>query len=94
MELLNFEWDEEKNEANKRKHGVGFDTAMLIWEDADRIERYDDIHSVDEDRWISIGKVKDVLFVVHTDRGEAIRIISARIATKQEREEYYGQSNY
>ena len=94
MNDIIFEWDEEKNIKNKSKHGIDFETAMLIWGDANRIERYDYKHSENEDRYISIGRVKEILFVVHTDRGDAIRIISARCATKAEREEYYGQNCY
>ena len=52
-------------------------------------------HSVDEDRYIAIGKVGDVLFVVFTERKETIRLISARLATSAEKELYYDQNiNY
>ena len=77
-----FEWDEEKNAANVKKHGIDF-------EDDDRIEIYDAAHSGEEDRYNTIGMVKDVLFVVYTERREAIRIISARPATRGERSIYY-----
>ncbi|MBO4373983.1 MAG: BrnT family toxin [Lachnospiraceae bacterium] len=50
------------------------------------------IHSDEEDRYYTIGKVGDVLFVVYTDRGNTIRLISARFATKKEEELYYGNS--
>lgn len=60
-----------------------------------RIEMFDFEHSVDEDRYIAIGKVGDVLFVVFTERKETIRLISARLATNAERELYYDQNiNY
>ena len=56
---------------------------------------YDFEHSVDEDRYIAIGKVAEVLFVVFTERKERIRIISARLATEKERVLYYDQNiNY
>ena len=56
---------------------------------------YDFEHSVDEDRYIAIGKVGDVLFVVFTERKETIRLISARLATNAERDLYYDQNiNY
>ena len=47
--LLTFEWDEEKNRINKNKHGIDFETAMLVFNDLERIEIYDLEHSVDED---------------------------------------------
>ena len=56
------------------------------------IEMFDFEHSVDEDRYIAIGKVGDVLFVVFTERKETIRLISARLATNAERELYYDQN--
>lgn len=56
---------------------------------------FDFEHSVDEDRYIAIGKVGDVLFVVFTERKETIRLISARLATSAEKELYYDQNiNY
>ncbi len=91
MDGFLFEWDEEKNELNKKKHGIRFELALRVFYDENRLEEYDEIHSEDEDRYISIGYVNGVLVVVHTDRGEAIRIISARPADKKERVKYYGQ---
>ena len=85
-----FEWDEEKEQKNIVKHGIDFSTAALVFGDESRIELFDEEHSVDEDRYITIGLVNDVLTVVYTIRTEAYRIISARIATKAEKEEYYG----
>ena len=84
-----FEWDEEKNAANVKKHGIDFEDAIRVFEDDDRIEIYDAAHSGEEDRYNTIGMVKDVLFVVYTERREAIRIISARPATRGERSIYY-----
>lgn len=56
---------------------------------------YDFEHSIEEDRYIAIGKVGDILFVVFTERKEAIRLISARLATSAERRLYYDQNiNY
>ena len=86
-----FEWDEEKNAANVQKHGIDFEEALHVFEDDDRIEIYDAAHSGEEDRYNTIGMVKDVLFVVYTERREAIRIISARPATRRERSIYYGR---
>lgn len=86
---MRFEWDEEKNIKNQKKHKVSFETASLVFEDTNYIEMYDFVHSYDEDRFIAIGKVNDVLFVVFTERGEKIRLISARIADENERRLYY-----
>lgn len=91
MDGLSFEWDEEKNKANKRKHGISFETASRIFYDENRIEMPDEKHSLEEDRYISIGRVDDILVVIHTDRNEKVRIISARFALKKERSTYYGQ---
>lgn len=86
---LKFEWDEEKNRANQKKHGVSFETAAYVFYDEYYIEMYDFEHSTDEDRYIAIGMVGDLLFVVFTERGENIRLISARLATESERRLYY-----
>ncbi len=85
-----FEWDEEKNIINIEKHKISFETAALVFNDLDRQEFFDELHSDEEDRYITIGKVGKVLFVVHTDRADATRIISARLATAKERRLYYG----
>ena len=84
-----FEWDEDKNAINKQKHKISFETALHVFDDLDYIEVYDFEHRSDEDRYIAIGRVGDILFVVFTERGENIRIISARLATEAERRLYY-----
>lgn len=84
------EWDDKKATINKVKHGVSFRTAAMVFSDPDRLEIYDDFHSDEEDRYITIGMVNKILFVVHTDRDDTIRIISAREATAKERRVYYG----
>ncbi len=84
------EWDDAKNESNYLKHGIRFETAAYIFNDVDRIEYYDETHSDMEDRYYTIGKVGDVMLVVYTERGEVLRLISARYATKAEEELYYG----
>ena len=66
-------------------------TASHVFLDPDRLEIFNEKHSTaDEDRYITIGLVADVLTVVYTERISALRIISARIATKKEKESYYG----
>ncbi len=90
---MEFEWDELKNQINKRKHKISFETASLVFCDENRIEKYDEKHSkINEDRYITIGKVRDILCVVFTEREDDIRIISARLANKKEKEIYYGNS--
>lgn len=92
---MKFEWDENKNTINKEKHKISFETAAYVFDDPYYIEMYDFEHSVDEDRYIAIGKVGDVIFVVFTERKDAIRLISARLATSAERGLYYDQDiNY
>ena len=85
---LEFEWDEDKAAANWKKHGVDFRDAVRVFSDPFRKEFYDAAHSGEEDRYNTIGMVRDVLFVVYTERGEATRIISARKATPRERRWY------
>lgn len=87
-----FIWDEDKNSANIAKHGLSFEIASKVFDDPYYIEIYDSDHSVEEDRYIAIGFVEEVLFVVFTERREAIRLISARIATEEERRLYYDNS--
>ena len=81
-----FQWDSEKALLNWKKHTVNFEDAALVFADENRIERFDSEHSDDEDRYITIGKVESVLFVIiYTERGEITRLISARRATAKER---------
>ncbi len=90
---MQFEWDEEKNQRNLKIHGIDFETAARVFADPHRLERYDDSHSDDEDRYITIGEINGkayIVMVVYTERGEVTRIISARKATSQERRSYYG----
>ena len=84
-----YEWDSEKEALNVEKHGLDFDTAVLVFEDENYLEWYDFQHSDTEDRYNVLGMVHDVLFVVYTERKDNIRIISARLATNQERSLYY-----
>ena len=88
---MKFEWDEDKNTINKEKHKISFETAAYVFDDPYYIEMFDFEHSVDEDRYIAIGKVGDILFVVFTERKDTIRLISARLATNAERSLYYDQ---
>ena len=87
---MEFEWDETKAESNQRKHGVLFTEAMTAFADPLSLTGYDPDHSQDEDRFITMGMSVDgrLLIVSHTDRGEKIRIISAREASRQEQKDY------
>ena len=86
---MNYSWDKRKNDINIKKHGVGFELASKVFLDEARIEWYDEKHSIHEDRYITIGLVGEVLFVVYTERVNNIRLISARLADKDEKEAYY-----
>ncbi len=88
-----FEWDEQKEEKNIAKHHIDFTTASHVFDDPYYIEMYDIDHSIEEERYIAIGKVDEILFVVYTERKENIRLISARLATKTERRLYYEQDD-
>lgn len=83
-----------KNRINREKHGISFETASYVFQDEYYIEMYDFEHSIEEDRYIAIGRVGELLFVVFTERGEKIRLISARLATERERRLYYDQNIY
>lgn len=91
---MKFEWDHLKEKANIEKHKVAFTDAAYIFADKYILNSFDEEHSEDEDRWVSIGQTPngEILTVVHTYRKiegeERIRIISARKATKKEGRQY------
>jgi len=87
---MDFEWDPRKAEINLRKHGVSFTEAGTVFGDDLAITVPDPDHSDDEDRFITLGwsNRRRLLMVSHTDRGDHIRIISARELTNAERKEY------
>jgi len=91
---MRFEWDETKSQANLRKHRVSFDEAETTFFDDEALVYEDPDHSPDEERFLLLGMSSNlrVLLVVHCLRqdGQAIRIISARKATKSERSNYPG----
>jgi uncharacterized DUF497 family protein len=88
---MEFEWNNAKNEANVRKHGVSFEQASAAFVDTNALDIFDDLHSGFEDRFITIGRTTDGLaLVVWTERADgAIRIIPARWATKREARRYH-----
>ncbi len=87
---LIFDWDHEKAKQNLRKHGVTFREAVTVFGDPLSLTIDDPLHSSEEDRFVIIGQSdrQRVLVVVFTERRGYIRIISARVATRRERESY------
>ena len=85
-----FAWNDRKAEANRTKHGVGFDEAQTVFGDPLSLTIPDPAHSQGEERFATIGQSRDgeLFVVIHADKGETIRIISARRATEKERKAY------
>ena len=86
---MEFEWDEDKNQGNIAKHGIGFERASRIFQ-GPTLDWIDDRDDYGEERIVSIGMIEGVLVlvVVHTDREGVTRIISARPAKRPERKRY------
>ena len=90
---MKFVWDPNKEAINIKKHGIDFSTASYVFNDYQRLEQHDSNHSIDEDRYKTIGMLNLTLIIVcviYTLRNELCRIISARRATKKEEAAYYG----
>lgn len=87
---MEFEWNEEKAASNLLKHKVSFEEAKTVFDDPLYVDFYDPDHSYDENRYIIIGESmqRRLLLVSYTERSNAIRLISARIVTRMEREAY------
>jgi len=87
---LAFQWDEAKARINLAKHGVSFEEATTVFGDPLSLTIPDPAHSLVEERMIVLGcsHRRRLLVVVHTERGDSIRIISARCASKRERKTY------
>jgi uncharacterized DUF497 family protein len=90
-----FSWDPSKARQNLRKHGVAFDQAATIFHDPDALSDFDEAHSQQEDRWITMGldSTGKLLIICHTyqettDSSAKIRVISARKATRTEAKQY------
>ena len=93
MSEMRVEWDETKNRANRRKHGVSFEEAQTVFLDENAIRFFDPDHSADEDRFLMLGisfRLR-VLVVCHCFRADdaVVRIISARKANKKEEADYW-----
>jgi uncharacterized DUF497 family protein len=89
---MEFDWDDKKNQLNYRKHSIWFEEAQTVWADKQAIEFFDSEHQKGEDRFLRVGysSHERLLLVVFCERsnGDLIRIISARKATKSERNQY------
>ena len=92
MKEIEFNWDENKNEINKKKHGLSFEEAVEVFEDENAILFDDPDHSLDEDRFLIIGAIRSTkIYIVshcYRDNDNVIRLISAREATKNEKRIY------
>ena len=91
MNNIRFVWDSSKESLNKRKHGISFEEARTVFYDENAIEYFDPDHSEDEDRFIMLGfsfKLRMLVVCYCTRTENAIRIISARKATRHEAENY------
>jgi uncharacterized protein len=89
---MRFEWDEAKNRSNVKKHGIGFETAVLVFEDPFQVSFKDRVVD-DEERWKTFGVIgRTIVIVAHTwheeNEDEAIRLISARRADAHEKRIY------
>ena len=87
---MEFEWDENKAEENLLKHQVFFHEAKTVFNDPLYIDFYDPAHSEEEERYLIVGQSNRgrILIVSYTERGNSIRLISAREVTRKERRVY------
>jgi hypothetical protein len=87
---MKFEWDQPKAASNLKKHGVSFEEAKTVFDNPLAVIFDDDAHSVDEQRETIIGHSRQnrLLLIAFTERSGNVRIISARLATRNEREDY------
>ncbi len=94
MQDDSFEWDDTKATTNRRRHGIDFALATLTFDDAFAVDRLDDRMDYGEERNILIGRCRDmILHVTWTQRGERVRIISARRAERHEQQDYHRQNS-
>ena len=95
---MNFDWDNNKNQSNITKHGISFEEAIAIFDDPNILTFEDVRFNYGETRFVSIGQItiitqekKVIIVVIHTQRNQAIRLISARKANERERKSYEQQ---
>lgn len=87
---MDFEWDKSKAAANLSKHNVSFEEAKTVFKDPLYVDFYDPVHSDNEERYLIVGQSNQdrLLIVSYTERGSSIRLISARVVTRSEKEAY------
>jgi uncharacterized protein len=87
---MRFDWDENKAASNLLKHGVSFEEAKTVFDDPLYVDFYDPAHSEEEDRYLIVGESSQrrLLIASYTERGNLIRLISAREVTRTERKFY------
>jgi len=91
---MEYEWNDNKNRQNQSKHGIDFSGAIPVFLDKDRIEGDDSRHDYKENRYWTVGMVFNILLtVIYTPRNGRYRIISARRASKNEREADYNKKS-
>jgi hypothetical protein len=95
---MNFDWDNNKNQSNIAKHGISFEEAIAIFDDPNILNCEDTRFNYGETRFVSIGQIilvtqekTVIIVVVHTQRNQTIRLISARKANERERKRYERQ---
>ena len=89
---MRFDWDENKAVSNLSKHGVSFEEAKTVFDDPLYVDFYDPAHSEEEDRYLIVGESSQrrLLIASYTEKGNLIRLISAREVTRTERKVYEG----
>lgn len=87
---MKFQWDSDKASSNAQKHGVSFEEAVTVFGDLLAVTISDPDHSIGEFRFLTTGisRLQRLLVVSHTERGNEVRLISARLATRSERKSY------
>jgi len=92
--MPNFEWDSSKADLNYRKHGITFEIATKVFSDLFAVEWIDPSSSDHgEERFLIVGRAEALLLtVVYAERGDRVRLISARRSTKSEHDDYYRQN--
>ena len=87
---MRFDWDENKTVSNRSKHGVSFEEAKTVFDDPLYVDFYDPNHSEEEDRYLIVGESSQrrLLIASYTERGNLIRLISAREVTRTEMKVY------
>ena len=87
---MKFEWDTDKARSNLMKHGVSFEEATTVFDDPLYVDFFDPDHSDDEERYIMVGQSQQgrLIVVSYTERSSGVRLISARVATRSEKDAY------